>query len=141
MFSFMAETRRPFYKNFQGFTYCSVFKVHEPLGDVYEPSRFSILAKRALCATLSKCCFCCSQQQRLIFYHSCFCLSTTFLFIFSNHFGGAVLTGISVSVRVLVAKDRCYLTTTFDKSQHLFVVIFLIVLTAYTILLFHIFLW
>ncbi len=27
MFSFMAETFWPFYKNFQGFTYCSVFKV------------------------------------------------------------------------------------------------------------------
>ena len=27
MFSFMAETFWPFYKNFQGFTYCSIFKV------------------------------------------------------------------------------------------------------------------
>ena len=26
MFSFMAEAFWPFYKNFQGFTYCSVFK-------------------------------------------------------------------------------------------------------------------
>ena len=45
-----------FYKNFQGFTYCSVFKV-----------------------------LCCFATARLL-YHSLFCLSTAFFNFFSNFF-------------------------------------------------------
>ena len=54
MFSFMANTLGHFYKNFQGFTYCSVFKV-----------------------------LCCFATARLI-YHSFAVLSTAFLFLFLN---------------------------------------------------------
>ena len=54
MFSFMANTLGHFYKNFQGFTYCSVFKV-----------------------------LCCFATARLI-YHIFSRLSTAFLFLFSN---------------------------------------------------------
>ena len=50
----MANTLGHFYKNFQGFTYCSVFKV-----------------------------LCCFATARLI-YHSFALLSTAFLFLFSN---------------------------------------------------------
>ena len=54
MFSFMANTSGHFYKNFQGFTYCSVFKVLR-----------------------------CFATARLI-YHSFAVLSTAFLKVFSN---------------------------------------------------------
>ena len=56
MFSFMAETFWPFYKNFQGFTYCSVFKV--------------------------LCCSCLFSATASIVYHAAFCLSRTFLNFF-----------------------------------------------------------
>ena len=55
MFSFMANTLGHFYKNFQGFTYCSVFKV-----------------------------LCCFATARLI-YHSFSFLSTAFFVFISEH--------------------------------------------------------
>ena len=61
MFSFMAETFWPFYKNFQGFTYCSVFNV--------------------------RCCF--STATRLS-YHNSSCLSTTFFIYFLKFFRTSV---------------------------------------------------
>ena len=60
MFSSMAETKRPFIKNFQGFTYCSVFKV------------------RCFASLLF-------SAATLIVYHIVVVLSTTF-FIFFNFF-------------------------------------------------------
>ena len=64
MFSFMAQTSEPFFKNFQGFTYCSVFKVR---------CRFFATAR--------------------LLYHSFFRLSITFFnffrfFEFSKKFSG-----------------------------------------------------
>ena len=43
MFSFMAINQRPFYKNFQGFTYCSVFKELRCLADSSFTLSYSLL--------------------------------------------------------------------------------------------------
>ena len=104
MFSFMANTLGHFYKNFQGFTYCSVFKV--------------------------RCCRFCDSQ-----------ITISWRFAFVNNFfksffriSHAVSKDALCLIRLsLSLKDKAYLSTTFDKSQHLFVEIFPIVLTAYTI--------
>ena len=87
-------TKGHFYKNFQGFTYCSVFKV-----------------------------LCCFATARLL-YHSFAILSTAFFkkFFRTSH---AVSKDALCSVRLsLSVKDKAYLTTRLDKSQHLFYKVF-----------------
>ena len=109
MFSFMANNLGHFYKNFQGFTYCSVFKV---LRCRLSDSSFTISQLISLVNNYFK-----------VFFEPLSCHERRFL--------------KSVS---LFLKDKAYLSTTVNKSQHLFVEIFRIVLTAYTILknpLFH----
>ena len=119
MFSFMANTLGHFYKNFQGFTYCSVFKV-----------------------------LCCFATARLI-YHSFAFLSTAFLFLFLNiqrclkgrfsvcsfvvdvrstkldvvslrFANDLALSSCYAFTKLLSVKDMAYLSTTIAKSQHLF---------------------
>ena len=133
MFSFMANTLGHFYKNFQGFTYCSVFKV-----------------------------LCCFATARLI-YHSFAFLSTAFLFLFLNirrclkgrfsvcsfvvdvrstkldvvslrFANDLVLSSCFAFTKLLPVKDMAYLTTRLDKSQRFFHKVFRIVSNVYSII-------
>ena len=112
-------TKGHFYKNFQGFTYCSVFKV-----------------------------LCCFATARLL-YHSFAVLSTAFLFLFLNiqrclkgrfsvcsfvvevrstkldvvslrFANDLALSSCFAFTKLLSVKDMAYLSTTIAKSQHLF---------------------
>ncbi len=108
MFSFMANNQRPFLQEFSGFYILFSF----------QGSLLSFSRQLVYYITLAIAC----QQLFQVFFKLLFQTS------------GAVSKDALLSVRLsLSLKDKAYLSTTFDKSQHLFYKVFQIVLTAYTI--------
>ena len=122
---------RPFYKNFQGFTYCSVFKVRVV---VFATARLLYHGVSLLSTTFLKSFFRISHAVS----KDALCLTrvvdvrSTKLDAVSLRFANDLaLSSCFAFTKLLSVKDKAYLSTTFDKSQHLFVEIFPIVLTAY----------
>ena len=97
-------TNGHFYKNFQGFTYCSVFKVRVV---VFRDSHINI-------------------SWRFAFVNNFF----EKFFRISHAVSKDALCLIRLSLSL---KDKAYLSTTVDKCQQLFAEIFLIVLTVCSI--------
>ena len=117
-------TKGHFYKNFQGFTYCSVFKV---LCCCLSDSSFTISQLVSfvnnffqLFSNLSRC-----LKGRSVFGSFVVDVRSTKLDVVSLRFANDLaLSSCFAFTKLLSVKDKPYLTTRFDKSQHLFSKIF-----------------
>ena len=121
MFSFMANTLGHFYKNFQGFTYCSVFKVlcYCRISD----SSFTITQLYSLVNNFLKVFlnFTGRIKGRSLFGSFVVEVRSTKLDVVSLRFANDLaLSSCFAFTKLLPVKDMAYLSTTIAKSQHLF---------------------
>ena len=120
MFSFMANTLGHFYKNFQGFTYCSVFKV---LCRRSCDSSFTITQLHSLVNNFFKSFlnFTGCLKGRSLFGSFVVDVRSTKLDTVSLRFANDLaLSSCYAFTKLLSVKDMAYLSTTIAKSQHLF---------------------